>query len=195
MSVQDKLKLQIQALQMNVNAEQQDIQEAQMGWQLAQQIGDKQTWLYQKGKEQQHRLEVQKLQGKLKAAQDQMRLHETAQGNLQHALIIQEGAAELKQATEAMDTLNLEDHIDSIQDAAGQIEQHDALLTTSFIPATAAELELQDQLGDEWDSIQAHRVAAGMPEIQPTTTTTETPTVTAAAAAATTKMDAKSTMI
>ncbi len=58
----------------------------------------------------------------------QLRKLQVADANLEQALLIKDGATELQETVNAMDEIGLEDAVDKMQDAAAQVNEHDALL-------------------------------------------------------------------
>ncbi len=69
----------------------------------------------------------------------QLRAIQTADSNLDQALLVKEGAHELKQTVDAMEDIGLEDAVDQMQDAAAMVTEHNDLLTAPLFPSDAVE--------------------------------------------------------
>jgi chromosome segregation ATPase len=58
----------------------------------------------------------------------QLSVLQTANANMDHAILIQQGADELEGTMAAMEQLNVEDNVDRLRDAAATVHEHSALL-------------------------------------------------------------------
>jgi hypothetical protein len=89
--------------------------------------------------------------------QQQQGLHRQADDNLNHAVLLRAGADQLTAATAAMEELRVEDAVDQLQDAAGLVQDHSALLTTPLLPVDTVAID------DEWERLQAQQVQLPTP--------------------------------
>lgn len=78
------------------------------------------------------RAEIEQLSKKLVNLKGQLSVMQTANANLEHALLIQQGADELESTVAAMEELQVEDSVDRLKDAAEEVHQHSALLTSDM---------------------------------------------------------------
>jgi hypothetical protein len=114
-------------------------------------------------------------QKKLENTRAQQHAIEMANANLEHGLLLQEGAQELKGATEAMAEIDLEGAVDTMQDAAAEVEEHNVLLTEPIFTAggTVDDGEVDDEL-NALLAEQADLKAASFPDV-PKTAPVKTP--------------------
>lgn len=75
------------------------------------------------------RQELDTAEKKLHNLRGQLSVLQTASSNLEHAILIQQGADELEATMAAMETLQIEDNVDRLRDAAATVQDHNALLT------------------------------------------------------------------
>jgi hypothetical protein len=97
------------------------------------------------------RAELDTLSKKLVNLKGQLSIMQTANSNLEHALLIQQGADELESTVAAMEGLQVEDSVDRLKDAAAEVHQHSAVLTADMGLAGIAQdpLVIEEQVEAE----------------------------------------------
>ena len=98
--------------------------------------------------ERNHELET----GKKRAhnLQGQLSVFQTANANVDHALLVQQGANELESIVAVMEELNVEDNVDRLRDAASQVHEHSNILGSDMgLSGNPMAGEAQDYLVDE----------------------------------------------
>lgn len=78
------------------------------------------------------RVELETASKKLTNLKGQLAVMQTANANLEHALLIQQGADELESTVAAMEDLKVEDSVDRLKDAADEVHAHTAILTADM---------------------------------------------------------------
>lgn len=115
--------------------------------------------------------QVQEIQGELGALRarrtqlrSQLALHQTAEQNVSHAMLLRDGASELESITAAVNTLNVEDTTDRIRDAAADVQDHAQLLTADDIFASAGGANVldDDALEQQWQQLRAEQAEAAL---------------------------------
>lgn len=88
---------------------------------------------------------------KLHNIRGQLAVMQTANSNLEHALLLQQGADELESTVVAMEDLKVEDSVDRLKDAAEEVHNHTSLLTADMGLAghEVSSIMLDDQVDEE----------------------------------------------
>lgn len=93
--------------------------------------------------------ELETVSKKLTNLRGQLSVMQTANSNLEHALLVQQGADELESTVAAMDDLNVENAIDRLQDAASEVHHHTSLFTQDMGLSGHDTVVLEDQVDEE----------------------------------------------
>jgi len=152
------------AQQLNVEVEEAEAKRAAGEASKALASGNKQLWEYWRREEAVHKAAEAEWRGKMRFTGDQMRIHESANSNLQQALILGDGARELQATMGAMEALNVEDNMDTMREHADTVADHNTLFSQPLLGPSLAEMRATEDLDDEWDRLQAARVAEALPE-------------------------------
>lgn len=99
------------------------------------------------------RAEIDQLSKKLVNLKGQLSVMQTANANLEHALLIQQGADELESTVAAMEELQVEDSVDRLKDAAEEVHQHSALLTSDMGLGGQDSAVIEFQVDEELDAL------------------------------------------
>ncbi|MEO6077233.1 MAG: hypothetical protein ABIP54_00415 [Candidatus Andersenbacteria bacterium] len=101
------------------------------------------------------RAEMQGLSKKLVNLKGQLSVMQTANANLEHALLIQQGADELESTVVAMNGLEVEESVSRLQDAAAEVHEHNALLTEDMGLAGPGHdtVIIESQVDDELEAL------------------------------------------
>jgi membrane carboxypeptidase/penicillin-binding protein len=178
-SVRERLQEQMLAQRMDIEAEQAGHQMAIEQAAKCKAQGNREKWKYWMLEEVKHREAEATYRGKLAFTEDQLRIHEAASSNLQHALILRDGTQELQATMGAMESLNVDDNIDEMQEHAGVVSEHDQIFSRPIRGPSTAQTAATMDLDDEWDRQQAQAVAARLPAVGPAATPTTTSAVAA----------------
>lgn len=154
---------QILAQQMNVEVEEAEAKRAASEASKALASGNKQLWEYWRREEVVHKAAEAEWRGKMRFTGDQMRIHESANSNLQQALILGDGARELQATMGAMESLRVEDNLDAMREHADTVADHNTLFSQPLLQPSLAEMRATEDLDDEWERLQAARVADSLP--------------------------------
>lgn len=149
------------AERLNVEVEQAEQQRAQV--EAERYKKDKTKWMYWRNEEALHKEAEATWRGKMAFTEDQLRLHEGASSNLQHALILKDGKAELDQTVAAIENLDVQDNIDAMHGHAATVAEHDQLFSERLRQPSAERMEATADLDDEWERMQAQAVADSLP--------------------------------
>lgn len=97
------------------------------------------------------RAEMDTLSKKLVNLKGQLSVMQTANANLEHALLLQQGADELESTVAAMGDLQVEDSVDRLQEAAAEVHHHNALFTSDMGLAGPGQdsVLIEDQVDEE----------------------------------------------
>jgi hypothetical protein len=162
-SARERLQEQLLAQRLNVEVEQAEQEHARQQAEKSKVAGDKSKWMYWKREEAMHKEQERTWQSKLALSEDQLRVHESATSNLQHALILKDGRTELDATMTAMETLDVQENIDAMQDHAQVVSEHDKLFGERLFQPSVEQMETELNLDDEWDKEQAQSVADRLP--------------------------------
>lgn len=164
-SVHERLQEQLLARRFDVEVEQASVAEAQAQAAKCKTLGNKDTWMYWKRQEAAHKEAEAAAQAKVKLIEDQLSIHEKATGNLQHALILKDGNAELSATMAAMETLQVRDTLDEMKDHARTVEEYDQAFSGRLVRPSMAEMQAELDLDAEWDQEQAQSVGDTLPRV------------------------------
>jgi hypothetical protein len=162
--LRERLQEQMLSQQMNVEVEQQERKEASANAQRALVAKDQVQWKFWTLQEHEHRKQEQMWQAKRKATEQELRLHEEAQSNLQHGLLKQEVNSEVGATVKAMGTLKIEDTMDETKDLAAEVAEYSRQFSEPLLSPDAEQMELAEGLDDEWERMQAQMVADRLPD-------------------------------
>lgn len=115
----------------------------------------------------------------LKAQQQAL---ETANSNIEQGLLLKEGSEQLKDAVGALDEIDLSSAVDTMQEAAGKVEEHNEMLSEPIFGGSNTLIE-QDEVDTELDALMQEQ-ALEFPDA-PKTTPVKATTTTAGAASVT----------
>lgn len=101
------------------------------------------------------RAELDTLSKKLVNLKGQLSVMQTANANLEHALLIQQGADELESTVAAMEELQVEGSVGRLKDAAEEVHHHSSLFTSDMGLAgiTQDSLVIENQVDEELDAL------------------------------------------
>jgi hypothetical protein len=101
------------------------------------------------------RAEMETLSKKLANLKGQLSVMQTANANLEHALLIQQGADELESTVAAMNGLEVEESVDRLKDAAAEVHEHSALFTQDMGLAGPGHdaVIIESQVDDELEAL------------------------------------------
>ncbi len=108
---------------------------------------------------------------KLANTRAQQKALETANSNIEHGLLLQEGASELKSAVQAMETIDLHEAVNDIQEAASMVDEHNAMLTEPILGSGGGTSLLDDaEMDAELDALMnaGHVDLPSVPSAKPT---------------------------
>jgi hypothetical protein len=117
--------------------------------------------------------EMEMHEKKLANTRAQQQVLSTANANIEQALLMQSGAQELQSATQAMEEIDLAGAMDSIQDAAGLVRDHDQMLTEPILGGgvgqdTIDDDEVQEELRRLMDAHADEKLSGILGQAPPT---------------------------
>jgi hypothetical protein len=154
---------QLLAQRVNAESEEQFAREAADNAAAANEAGDRVGWDFWRAEEAKCKAAAAEWRGKMRFTSDQMRVHESATSNLQQALVLGDGARELQSTMTAMEALDVEDSVDTMREHADKVGDHSKLFSEPLLGPSMAEMQVAENADEEWDRLQAARVANRLP--------------------------------
>lgn len=114
------------------------------------------------------RLELQTLQKKHDNMMQTQGAILNAHSNVAQGLLVQESAAELESAVNALEEIDFKSAVDALQDAAAVMEEHDIRLTEPIFSNNVVEYEVEDELErlmQEHQEREALAATANLPSV------------------------------
>jgi len=175
------------AQELQLEQRQDELEEVEQELQAALKKKDTATAKLKLKRKNELKAEITSIGGKHANTRAQLNVQQTANNNLEQALLVQEGATELKGAVEAIEEIKLEDAIDDIKDRAAELKVHDDLLSSSMFGDLTGvnEEDVDEELAAMMRQQEEERIAAQLEQMGSVPTTLPVPlkpTLTPAAA-------------
>lgn len=129
----ERLASQIRAQTLQISQLQEDVDDLNDKIKNAVAAGDRRTAGTHLEERKRIQADMELRKKKLANSRAQQKALENANSNIEHGLLLKEGADELKDAVAAMETIDLHGAVDDIQEAAGMVEEHNAILTEPIL--------------------------------------------------------------
>lgn len=97
---------------------------------------------------------------------------QTAHSNLEQGLLVEQGANELSSAVSAMNEINLDDAVDKMQDAAGEMQEHNHRLTEPLLGFGDAMVDAEEvdeeveRMRRQFEEEQAAKATINLPDVK-----------------------------
>ncbi len=157
----ERLASSAKAQKLQLSQLQEDVDDMNTKLKLAVEVGDRRTAATYLAERNAIQADMTIRQKKLANTRAQLQAIETANSNLEHGLLLREGAEELTNVVAAMETIDVASAVGDIQEAAGMVEEHNVLLTEPILGTDdggddAVNAELDALMGVKLPSAPGH---------------------------------------